>query len=297
LILISWGTCFANLRDRRPFGLREDRSFNDLLLDLLQSVIGGDSQCPAQQGDSRVDAAAVVDPCPYHVAFADGFADDLLEGLVGGDRKGGCERSAERGVRGQAGIEQHAKAGLAQKLGFRRLVEHVEARSNLGLEWKLMQKPCAKCVDGLDLETTRRLQRQREESPCSRPPRRIGIEIGHPSDRRIEVLIVERGPAPQLVEHAVRHIGGGGLGERDAEDLSGLDAVEQEAGHALRQNMGLARSGIGGDPGRYLGVRRRDLPPQHFVRDDARRVHSVTPMPSSSSVPPTDHSLTRERWS
>jgi hypothetical protein len=44
------------------------------------------------------------------------------------------------------------------------------------------------------------------------------------------LLVVERGPTPQLVEHAVGHICGGGLGEGDAEDLSGLDAVESGGG-------------------------------------------------------------------
>ena len=191
----------------------------------------------------------MVDPRPHRVAFSDGFANDLLEGPVGGDRNGGCERTAERGIRGEGSIEQYAETGLAQKLRFRRLVEHVEARSNLGLEWKLMQKPRAKCVDGLNLEPTRRLQRQREQSPCTCSPRRIGIEVGHQPDRRIELLIVERGPAPQLVEHAVGHIGSGGLGERDAENLSGIYALEQKADDALCQNVSLARSGIGGDPG------------------------------------------------
>ena len=191
----------------------------------------------------------MVDPRAHRVAFSDGFADDLLEGPVGGDRNGGCERTAERGIRGEGSIEQYAEAGLAQKLCFRRLVEHVEPGSDGGLEWKLMQKPCAKCVDGLNLEPTRRLQRQREQPPRARAPRRIGIEVGHPTDRRIEFLVVERGPAPQLIEHAVGHIGGGGLGERDAENLSGIYALEQKTDDALCQNVSLARSSIGGDPG------------------------------------------------
>jgi len=67
-----------------------------------------------------------------------------------------------------------------------------------------------------------------------------GVEVGHQSDGRIELLIVERGPAPQLVEHAVGHIGSGGLGEGDAENLSGIYALEQKTDDALCQNVSLA---------------------------------------------------------
>ena len=79
------------------------------------------------------------------------------------------------------------------------------------------------------------------------------------ADHVVERRIVERGPCGERVEHALGHIGGGGLGEGDAEDFLRLDALEQEIDHALRQHMGLARAGIGGDPRRYFRIGHRAL--------------------------------------
>ena len=93
----------------------------------------------------------------------------------------------------------------------------------------------------------------------SRPPALLGIDapgagLAHGV---VERGVVEQGPGPQRVEHAVRHVGGGGLGEGDAEDARRIDAGEQQPDHALRQHVGLAGAGIGRDPGRAVRVRRR----------------------------------------
>ena len=66
--------------------------------------------------------------------------------------------------------------------------------------------------------------------------------------RLVERGVVERGPLAERVEHAVRHVGGGGLGEGEAEDFRRIDAGEQQPDHALRQHVGLARAGIGRRP-------------------------------------------------
>ena len=55
-------------------------------------------------------------------------------------------------------------------------------------------------------------------------------------------------------EHALRHLGGGGLGEGQAEDARRIGAGEQQADDAARQDEGLARAGIGRDPGRARRV-------------------------------------------
>ena len=60
----------------------------------------------------------------------------------------------------------------------------------------------------------------------------------------------------QPLEHLVRHVGGGGLGEGDAEDFRRIDAAQQQVDHALRQHIGLAGAGIGGDEGRDVRDRR-----------------------------------------
>ena len=116
-----------------------------------------------------------------------------------------------------------------------------------------MQQPRTEGVDGLHLESARRLQRQREQSPGARAQRRVRRDVRDSANGGIERCVVERGPPAQLIEHAVRHIGGGGLGEGDAENLRRIDAVEQQADHALREHVGLAGAGIGGHPGRDRG--------------------------------------------
>ena len=81
----------------------------------------------------------------------------------------------------------------------------------------------------------------------------------------------------ERVEHALRHIGGGGLGEGDAEDFLRLDAGEQKIDHALRQHVGLARAGIGGDPGRHVRVGGLALQAPHVGRNGAGDL--IAPLP------------------
>ncbi len=241
----------------------------------------------------------MIDPGAKEIALADSFTDHLLERLVGDARDRGRERPAEPAVRRHGRVEQDAQAGLGEQLRFRGLVEHLEAGGDIGLEWKLMQQPRAEGVDGLHLQPARRVQRQGEQPPRPRPPDGVGLDVGNSPDRGVEPGIVERGPAAQLVEHPVGHVGGGGLGEGDAEDFRRLDAVEQQADDALRQHMGLAGAGIGRDPGGDGRVRRLDLQSQHRLGNgagDGHGAHSPPPA-SSSSLPPTDHSFTRARWS
>ncbi len=168
-------------------------------------------------------------------------------------------RLAERGFLDLRGIEQHVEADLVQELRLRRVVEHLETRSDIGLERKLLQQPRAEGVNRLHLEAARRLQRNGEQSPRPCAPCHIGRDVGGLPDRRVEFCIVEGDPLTQIVEHSIGHVGRGGLGEGDAEDLRRVDALEQEADHALRQNVRLARAGIGCDPGGdgrigYLGL-------------------------------------------
>ena len=69
--------------------------------------------------------------------------------------------------------------------------------------------------------------------------------------------VVHDGPAAQLFEQPRLHLGGGGLGVGDAQDLAGLDPSQQQARHAVDQGRGLARAGVGGDEDRDGADRRR----------------------------------------
>ena len=79
-----------------------------------------------------------------------------------------AERAAERAVRRTGRGKQNVEAQLLQQLRFRRLVEHVEARRDVGLERELMQQLRAEGMDGLHLQAARRLQRRGEQPPRQR---------------------------------------------------------------------------------------------------------------------------------
>ena len=73
-----------------------------------------------------------------------------------------------------------------------------------------------------------------------------GSLAGRKFDPRVERGVVERGPFRQRIEHAGRHVGGGGLCEGDAKDFLGLDAAQQQVDHPLHQHVRLAGAGVGG---------------------------------------------------
>jgi hypothetical protein len=273
LLLVSRRTCFAKLRDRRPLGGGQNRSLQDVLLDLLDRVVAFDAERPAQPGNGPLDAPAVLDPSLHRVALADRLADDLLEGLVGGAGERHRKRAAERAVRIGRRVEQHAQGHLAEQLGLRRLVEHLKAGGDVGLERKLMQQAGAEGMDGLHLESARGFERGREQPARLRAQTRIRRAVRDRPDRPVEAGVVEGGPGAQRIEHPLRHVGGGRLGEGDAEDFFRCDAVEQQPDHPLRQHVGLAGARIGGDPGRHCRIGGLDLLPQHGLGNDAGEGH------------------------
>ena len=73
-------------------------------------------------------------------------------------------------------------------------------------------------------------------------PRRAGGE-----NRGVEFVVAQGHPVPERGEHALRHVGGGRLGEGDAEDFFRRHAIEQQPDDAVDQHMGLAGAGVGGD--------------------------------------------------
>ena len=78
--------------------------------------------------------------------------------------------------------------------------------------------------------------------------------------------------------------------------FAGLDAVEQQPDHALRQHVGLARAGIGRDPGRDRRVG-RGICSRRSTASGMMRGAFIRLPPLRRRSPPSDHSLTRARWS
>ena len=241
-------------------------------LDTLKRFFRRDPERARQAGDCLLDAAGVRAPAYDRVAPIDRLAHHVAKRLIGGDHLRGAERAAKPAVRIRSAFEQRLERQVFQKLHLRGLVEHGEAGGDVRFEWKLMQQLRAEGVNRLHLQAPRRVERAREQPPRQRAararnPRRLLANGG------IERVVVERGPAPERIEHALRHIGGGGFGEGEAEDFFRRHAVEQEVDHPLRQHMGLARSGIGGDPRRNPRIGHLALQAQHVGWNDARRSH------------------------
>ena len=227
--------------------MRNQRAGKIFGFDFCDVVGRIDAERFRQIGERRVAVARGHD----RAALADCFPYDVAEGLIGRRDHRRGQRAAELAVGRVGAFEQHVERQLLEKLGVLGVVEHVEARGDIGLERELMQQLGAESVDGLHLQPARGVERAREQAPRQRAARGVGLKARALANGFVEAGIVERGPFGERVEHPLGHVGGGGLGESDAEDFFRLDAVEQKVDHALHQHVGLARAGIGGDPGRH----------------------------------------------
>ncbi len=250
--------------DRRPLGRGNQRIGEELRLDGERRLVGSEAERVGELGDGSVDAAGPIDPGHQAAALADRLAQDVAKGLIGGRADDARERAPERAVGLGRSLQQGIEGEPIEQLRFRCLVEHRKARRDIGLERKLLQQPRAEGMDGLHLEAARRVQRLREQPARAGAALPLRPLVGHGMDGGIELVVGERGPACQRVEHAGRHIGGRRLGEGEAENLGRRRAAEQEADHALRQHIGLARARIGGDPGRLRRIGGRALAFQHL---------------------------------
>ena len=122
-----------------------------------------------------------------------------------------------------------------------------------------MQQLGAKSMDRLHFKSAWGFQCAGEQTPRQRSSGGVRLDSGARADRRIERAVVERGPFGERIEDAFRHVGGGRLGEGDAEYFFRRHAFQQKVDDTLCQHMRLARSGIGGNPGRHFGIRHRAL--------------------------------------
>ena len=158
------------------------------------------------------------------------LAHHVLEGDVGGARHRGRQRSPRRTLGIAGGRQQHREVGALHHLGLVAVVEHGEARRHVGLERKLLQQPGAQRVDGLHLEPAGCVQRAGEQLARRHPQSRVGIGDAGLADCGVKRGIVEGDPVAKRREHPLRHVGGGGLGEGNAQDLFRRDALERPLG-------------------------------------------------------------------
>ena len=95
-------------------------------------------------------------------------------------------------------------------------------------------------MDGLNFEAARRFQRAGEQLTCRHPQARVGSRDTGLDYRCIERRVIERDPMAKCGEHPLRHVGGGGFREGDAQDPFRRYPVEQQSDHPLHQDVRLA---------------------------------------------------------
>ena len=150
-------------------------------------------------------------------------------------------------------IGQYRLARLTQKARSGVVFDHREIDRHPGLAREALQHGLAKGVDGVDLEPARRIERVGEKAArpqpfgCRRPAPEQPIELG------VQFPIVLPGPARQDRGHPMPHLGRRRLGVGEAQYGFWLRAIEQQAQHPAREDIGLARAGIGRNPG--IGAR------------------------------------------
>ena len=232
----------------------KQRPVDDLLLDVGAQFLGADAERPRQLRERRGKPARAVDPSREHVALLDRLAHEFAQSRVGGGRERRSERAPERAVARGRRIEQHGERRTIEQIEAAALVQHGEIGGRSCFEREALQQPGAKRMDGLDLQSARHFERRSEQLARPRTRCRIEAADADAAQALIERFVVERDPAGELSEHAVRHVRRRRLGEGEAEDFCRIDAVEQQPDHPLRQHMRLAGTGIGRDERGHGGV-------------------------------------------
>src|SRR5690606_32475459 len=164
---------------------------------------------------------------------------------------------------------------------------------DIRLQGKLMQDRLAEGMDGLDFQAAGCFKRAGKEltGPSQLSAiREFSLQLG---DLLRQFGIAQPAPFGKISEYAVRHVGRCRPRIGQAKYLGRVRALEKQPYDPLRQDMRLARAGIGRHPG---GVPRIGSDPLAFTRFDryiGTLAHGASPPPSSS--PPADHTRTRAR--
>ena len=278
------GRCLK-LRSRRVEpGLRLHRP---RILALAQTQIG------IERIDQGLDVAADrLDPVAQMVPVEPGPAHDRGKGL----------RSAGRQDPVNLVTLQTRKHLAAHRLdtGLRfAVIQGRETRRRAGLQRKTAQQAFAEGVDGLDLQTTRRLQRPGKQAAhlVQLSGRRIAAR--HLAEIGLQGLRLHHRPGAEAGEETVLHLRRSRLGIGHAENLFRRHILEQEIDHAVHQDPCLAGAGIGLNEDTGL----RPSGPALFIRRvlldvlvESRLAHDPLSDPSVS-LAALAHSPRRARWS
>ena len=170
-----------------------------------------------------------------------------------------------------------------------------EGRRHPCLQREAAEQRRAKCVDRLDLQPARRLDRTREKPAC--PCKGVVADAAFQpkfGQRGPQRALLQHRPFAQPLEQPVLHLAGRRLGVGQAQDALRLDPFQQEPRHPVGQHPRLARPGIRRQPCRGAGVGSLNLPLAGGVPAHAS---SSRPTGCRSAGALRSHSPNRARWS
>ncbi len=116
------------------------------------------------------------------------------------------------------GPVQHPVAGLPHQVAGLTVIHHLKMRRDGCFQRKPPQHGLAESVNGLDFQAARRVENLGEQDPrtaCLIQRRRHAEKF---LQGRRQRLVAQGGPLAKRLVDAVRHLGGGRLGEGDAQD-------------------------------------------------------------------------------
>ena len=269
--LLVGDRALAQQQQQRVEGLEIVRFETDLVKP-LQRQPGGQVEIPREGGVVRLGQERLA---PRR-DLAQQFVEIALRGL-----------QRQRVDEGPLGALRHRVDHLgAQKL--RGAVLHLgELRADPGFERKPPEQTRAEGVDRLDPQAPRRLDGAGEQRAGR--AQRDRMRRAELLQRAAQAGILHHRPFAQAPEQAVLHLGGGGLGVGQAQDVLRIGAVEQQPRHPVGQHPGLAGARIGRKPGGIGRVGGADLPLGRVVADH--------PTSSPSAACEKSHSPKRDRWS
>ena len=173
------------------------------------------------------------------------------------------------------------------------VIQFGELRRNASLKGEAAQQGGAEAVDGLDPQPARGLNRAGEQLPGfgQRAGGVAGV-VAQIGKGAVQVGVGFHRPFTQAAEQPVLHLGRGGFGVSEAQDVLGLDAAQQQAGDAICQHARFAGASVGGKPDGIGGVRGLNLALGSVVAG-----HSGSPTGSGAARSDISHSPKRDKWS
>ena len=170
------------------------------------------------------------------------------------------------------------------------VLEHRELRRDAGLEREAAQQRVAEGVDRLDLQPARRLERAGEQRAGAVEPvgRIVGARLAERGQRGAQLGLGHHRPGAEGAEEPGLHLGRGGLGVGEAQDLLPGRSRRAAAAPPGRSAPGSCPSRRWRRPSsrRRAGRRRSGRPAPRSCRD-----------PRAPIASPSAHSPKRDRWS